>query len=249
MPQTGQAADLAVKAPPATLPQVYSWTGFYIGGHAGLSVGSLTGDTSHSVIVPHTPPGFGAPGAVVFSSLDRDVKPAGPLGGLQAGYNFQSGVVVYGVEADITWTGQNDSSNFSGTKFVSSEDFNYQETLAAKLRYLGTARARIGYAFGDLLPYITGGFAYGGLKLNDNSILTQAFCPPCVAAFTGSESHVLFGGTVGVGLEHGFAQHWSFKAEYLFVDLGRKTFFPGTAGAGSFGLIDNIFRVGLNFRP
>jgi outer membrane immunogenic protein len=70
-----------------------------------------------------------------------------------------------------------------------------------------------------------------------------------VAAFSGAESQVLFGGAVGAGLEHAFAQHWSFRAEYLFVDLGRKTFFPGVPGGGSFGLTDNIFRMGINFRP
>jgi opacity protein-like surface antigen len=136
MPQTGHAADLAVKAPPATLPQAYSWAGFYIGAHVGYSWESLDGDTTQTVVVPSTPPGFGAPGAIVYSSLGRDINPQGGLGGFQAGYNFQSAAVVYGVETDITWTDQHDSFNFTGTKFVSSEDFNYQETLAAKLKYL-----------------------------------------------------------------------------------------------------------------
>jgi outer membrane immunogenic protein len=246
MPQVGHAADLAVKAPPAPLPQATSWTGFYIGGHAGYSWGSLNGDTNETVVVPPRP--FVGPGTELFS-LDRDIDPQGALGGVQAGYNLQSGALVYGIEADITWTDQHDSFNFTGSKFTVTEDFNYQETTAARLKYLGTVRARFGYASGNLLWYVTGGFAYGDLKMNFSSNLTQAFCPPCVATFSGAESQFLLGGAVGAGLEHAFAEHWSLRAEYLYVDLGRKTFFAGVPGGGSFGVTDSIFRVGLNFRP
>jgi outer membrane immunogenic protein len=248
MPPAGQAADMPVKAPPPILAPVDPWAGFYIGAHAGYSWGSLSGDTTQTVIVPSTP-GFGTPGAILYSGLERNANPQGALGGLQAGYNFRSDALVYGIEADITWTDQTDTFNFSGNKFLISEDFNYQETLAAKLKYMGTVRGRFGYVFGAFLPYVTGGFAFGDLKMSLNTILTQAFCPPCVAAFSGTESHVLFGGTVGAGIEYAFAPRWSAKVEYLFVDLGRQTFFQGVSGGGSFGLTDNIVRAGINFKP
>ena len=37
-----QAADLPVKAPPVVAAAVYSWTGFYIGGHVGYAWGRST---------------------------------------------------------------------------------------------------------------------------------------------------------------------------------------------------------------
>ena len=114
--------------------------------------------------------------------------------GFQAGYNYQAARVVYGVEADLTWTGQRDSFNFTGTSTpVQFEDFNYQETTAAKLQYMGTVRGRIGYAFGEFLPYITGGLAWGRMAMDLNWTLKQLFCQNCVASFSGSESHTLFG--------------------------------------------------------
>src|SRR5581483_2108400 len=144
---------MPVKAPPAMVAAP-SWTGFYFGGHAGYSWGSVYGDMTHDVVVPSGTfiPSFASPGLVAFPGVARDVKPRGFLGGFQAGYNVQSGPVVYGVEADISWTGQNDTFNFSGRRTVSSEDYVYQETLRAELQYLGTVRGRLGYVFGPLLP-------------------------------------------------------------------------------------------------
>lgn len=245
------AADLPRKAPAyAPPPPVFSWTGFYIGGHVGYSWGSVDGDTTHDVIPP-VPPFSLPPGTAVFSSIQRDVDPRGGLGGIQAGYNFQSGQAVFGIEADFTWTGQRDTFDFNGHT-VFGEDFFYQETFAAKLRYLGTVRGRLGYAYGEFLPYITGGLAWGRLAVDMNWREAQSFninTPPfAIATFSGSEAHTLVGWTLGAGFEYAFAPRWSAKAEYLFVDLGEKTYFAGVQGGGSFGLQDHIVRLGINFR-
>jgi len=246
----GGVAFLTLLDAPGALaapPLVPSWTGFYVGGHFGYSWGSLDGDTTHTVVTPPTGPFF-PHNTVIFPSVERDINPKGVLGGIQAGYNFQAARVVYGVETDLTWTGQRDSFDFSGSKTVSFEDFNYQETTAAKLRYMGTVRGRIGYAFGGLLPYVTGGLAWGRLAVDLNSTLTERFCPPCVASFAGSEAHTLFGWTVGAGFEYAFAERWSAKAEYLYVDLGEKSYFSGVPGGGDFGMRDHTLRFGINFR-
>jgi outer membrane immunogenic protein len=68
-----------------------------------------------------------------------------------------------------------------------------------------------------------------------------------------------FGWTVGAGVEVALAEHWTFKAEYLFVDLGNVSCnhgyscgFDATApavnGNDAVKLNENIFRVGLNFK-
>jgi outer membrane immunogenic protein len=226
---------------------VRSWTGFYIGGHAGYSWGSVNGDTTYSVLTPGTP--FFPRNTVIFSSVQRDFDPSGGLGGVQLGYNFQSARFVYGIETDLSWTGQHDSSSFSGRKTVQFEDFNYQETTAAKLKYMGTVRGRLGFLFGDFLPYVTGGFAWGRMAMDLDWRLTQNFCTPCVASFSGSQAHTLAGWTAGAGIEYSLNQLWSLKAEYLYVDLNEATFFSNVQGGGSFGMHDHILRFGINFRP
>lgn len=109
------AADLAYPAPAAYAAPapVFSWTGFYVGGNAGYGWG--TADYSD----------------------DTD----GFLGGVQAGYNWQVGQVVFGLETDIQ------ASNIESPNFT--------------LDYFGTIRARLGFAMDQFLVYGTGGFAYG----------------------------------------------------------------------------------------
>jgi outer membrane immunogenic protein len=226
-----------------------SWTGFYFGGHAGYSWGSVNGDTTETVLIPHQSPFSYMPNPVAFSGLERDLKPNGGLGGVQAGYNFQAARVVYGLEADLSWTGQRDSFDFSGRKnSLNFEDFIYQETLTAKLQYMGTVRGRLGYEYGNLLPYLTGGFAWGRMKLDLDTKFTQVFCPICVVSFSGSQAKTLVGWTIGAGFEYAFADRWSAKVEYLYVDLGKETYFSGVQGGGAFGLQDHIVRLGINFR-
>jgi outer membrane immunogenic protein len=230
-----------------------SWTGFYIGGHAGYGWGSLNGDTTRSVVIPPpSAPNFwvNTPTTIPFV-FERDFGPQGWLGGLQAGYNFQSGLFVYGLEADLSWADQRDLIFLHGDtrpRFVNTEDYSYEETTSAKLKYMGTVRGRLGYALGQFLPYATGGFAWGRMTLSTNWRLHQ-FNQVADLPFIASESHTHVGWTLGAGFEYAFAEHWSAKAEYLYVDLGKETYFDGVQGGGSFGMQDHTVRIGINFRP
>src|SRR5712671_818744 len=100
-PGAAKAADLPVrtytKAPIAVDP-AYNWTGFYVGGNLGWSFGRARTDVSIA----------GAPFAFTSQRMD------GILGGLQAGYNWQSGRVVFGLETDIQATDQKGRSNLFG---------------------------------------------------------------------------------------------------------------------------------------
>jgi outer membrane immunogenic protein len=95
---------------------VYDWAGFYAGAHVGFGAGS-----AHS------------------SDLD------GFLGGVQAGYNMQTGQFVLGLEGDIG---------------VSSIDRKHGST-SSSIDALGSARARAGFTFDQFLLYGTGGFGFG----------------------------------------------------------------------------------------
>jgi outer membrane immunogenic protein len=117
------------------------------------------------------------------------------LGGL-VGVNYQVGQTVFGVEADINWADIN-----GGTTCVPVGACEVSNS------WLGTARARLGYAIDRFMPYVTGGVAFGDVEAN-------------VPGF-GRASDTRVGWTAGVGVEYAFAPNWSWKTEYLFVDLGK----------------------------
>ena len=175
----------------AASPLMPSWTGFYVGAHAGYSWGSVDGDTTRTVVIPPaSAPNFwvNTPNPVPFV-FERDINPKGWLGGFQAGYNFQAGRIVYGVETDFTWTGQSDSIFLSGDTRPSNfntEDFSYNETTTAKLKYMGTLCGRLGYTVDQFLPYVTGGFAWGRMSMDTNWLLHQ-FNQVANLPFAGSE--------------------------------------------------------------
>jgi outer membrane immunogenic protein len=172
-----QAADMPVKGVRPYVSSYYNWTGFYIGLNAGYGFGSSTWDTP----------------AVT-------TKPKGASFGGTAGYNWQTGALVFGVEADIA------ASMVKGDVIC-----GVGGTCETKNEWLSTLRGRIGYAFDRWLPYITAGGAYGHTKAT-NTNLTPGFQ---------GASATPFGWTAGVGLEYAFLGNWSAKLEYLYVDLGK----------------------------
>jgi outer membrane immunogenic protein len=151
-------------------------------------------------------------------------SPKGALAGLTAGYNFQTGTWVWGAEGDIDYSGMKGS-----TACTSGAG-----TCETKNSWLGTARARLGYAgWNNWLPYITGGAAIGDIKA-DNGV--------------NSASKTRLGWTAGLGVEYAMLSSWSVKLEYLYVDLGK---FDVNSGAGTpddVSLKANLVRLGVNYR-
>ncbi len=111
-------------APYASVPAVYSWMGPYVGANLGYQ----WGETSNN-----------------------PTEPSGIFGGLQAGYNWQTGQFVFGVETDIQLSSADDV--FAPWKFANP--------------WFGTARARAGIAMNNILFFGTGGLAYGGLRADN----------------------------------------------------------------------------------
>ena len=133
------AADLPARtfAPVAPAP-IFSWTGFYVGANAGF-IRSTAAATDLG--------GYWRRNETIHSSG------SGVLGGIQAGYNYQVGDIVFGLEADLAATSANAKAN-------SNADRADQHKTSA----LGTVRGRVGYAFDRTLLYVTGGLAYGNVK-------------------------------------------------------------------------------------
>jgi outer membrane immunogenic protein len=168
--------------------------------------------------------GGGGWGRSQWDGVDRfDVS--GGLLGATIGYNWQFGQAVIGVEGDIGWSGISGTTNTLCP--FGCETRNH---------WLATARGRAGYAFGQILPYLTAGLAIGDINAT-------------TPGFPGG-SITTAGWTVGAGLEVGIVPNVSVKAEYLYVDLSDFNcgFNCGLAANGNVSFYANVFRGGLNVR-
>src|SRR5947209_439067 len=102
VPVSGQAADLQApiyKAPPVVAP-VATWTGLYIGGHAGAAWQQMSATGNQIGYVPICFEGCGFP---AFGSGTTTLHSTSALAGGQIGYNWQSGNFLFGLEADGSW--------------------------------------------------------------------------------------------------------------------------------------------------
>jgi outer membrane immunogenic protein len=240
----GFAADLPVKAAPYFAPPpVFSWTGFYVGGNAGYGWGNANDSTAlgGAWLVD------GTRDNLILSPLGNgQLHPNGFTGGIQAGYNFQAGQWVTGIEADANYFGLKGQFSRTVTNAFSGSPYTFASSFESD--WLVTVRPRIGYAFGHLLVYATGGLAVANQRPSQN--ITQL---NLVFTEAGSVSKTTVGWTAGAGVEYAFDNRWSVKAEYLYVDPGSVSFSTSGdtdstyTGSHSAHLKVNIVRAGLNY--
>jgi outer membrane immunogenic protein len=202
------AADIPVKAKP--LPPAWSWTGCYVGLNVGYSWARFRKSAVREITQA---------GATVRTFNDFDFDDDGASGGVQGGCNWQNGTWVWGIEADIQVTSIEGRIVFDNAVFNAPDPTDTE--VKSALRYFGTVRGRLGWTVTPTtLLYVTGGFAYG----KDRSGVT--FLTPAGAAtpFAGADSQTHFGYTVGAGAEAKVAENFTAKLEYLYTDLGSKTY-------------------------
>jgi outer membrane immunogenic protein len=275
-------APVASAAPPATIP----WTGFYAGLNVGYGWGNADPDlagTGTSISFPGVLP---ITNTLAFAGA-HSAKLNGVIGGGQVGYNYQFGPKwVIGLEADIQGSGQRKDSSFAdsiaavfcsgalpGPVCNATTPFNGTAVTGyeAKIDWFGTVRGRLGWLVTDqVLVYATGGLAYGHASISGNVNVSGTL--PAVAGFTWAgtsgfgASKTSVGFVVGGGIEGKFAawlpQNWSWKLEYLYLDLGSldastpyvavssSGFISNIVGAAAYHarITDNIVRVGINYQ-
>ena len=204
------AADMPARMPVKAAPMAvpyYNWTGFYVGLNAGYAWGRLNDSTN---------------------GLTSD--PKGFAGGGQIGYNWQVNQVVFGLEADFQGSGQRESA--SGVLPVLGAT-----TVTDRIRYFGTVRGRLGYAWDRALVYVTGGYAYQNVGVDVNSAVFGA----------ASDSTTKGGYALGGGLEYAFAGPWTAGLEYLYLDSGNTNVtLGGTTFSGR--VRNNVLRAKVNYR-
>jgi outer membrane immunogenic protein len=214
-------ADMAVKAPPFTVPLAapYSWTGWYIGANAGYGVGQRQGEFARGS---------------VFETFNAE--PAGAFGGGQLGFNYQIMGFVLGAETDIQGAGISDTRTCLLNCFAGSAALIDQ-----KLNWFGTTRARIGLANGPVLTYATAGAAYGG---TETDLATTLGGVTNVATTTTTKT----GWVWGTGVEAALGGNWTAKAEYLYLNLGSSAVASPATGTFVTKTQEQIFRGGINYR-
>ncbi len=228
--------------PVAYLPAI-GWSGFYVGINGGYAWSAKSAELGLDGYSGSSCGGFcGSEGISIDSN--------GGFGGVQLGYNRQSGAFVYGIETDFQGAGIHGKDSLG---FEAEED-NFSASAKTDLKWFGTVRGRLGYAFDNTLLYATGGFAYG--KVHDQ--LTAAFSEDLSgAATTVSKSDTATGYVVGGGIEYKFSPSWSLKAEYQYINLGDtklgvdQSFDSGEDVSSADLKAENAFhtvRIGLNYQ-
>jgi len=194
MAQAASAFDLNSVTPVPAPPQKPDWAGFYFRGGGSDSVPWTT-------LAPSS--GFAASGA-----SGRQVNDS-------FGYNFQSGNFVFGLEGSLA------AANFDGRFTAPYLPGLTTAAWSPNMNWLGTVTGKIGYSFGQWLPYAKAGFASAevGSPLQGAAQL---------GAF--SQGTQLNGWTAGVGLEYQITPKLSLGLEYLYTDFGNA---PNGQGGGA----------------
>src|SRR5262245_23011181 len=140
------AADLAVKAPPYKAPPpvvVYNWSGFYV----GANVGGAWGKFDPTTTTVFSPIGYFAASSVpaVNAVGAQTINPSTFTGGVQAGFNWQTGSIVFGGEVDFNSFHLSGGASGSGI-YPCCAPAGFTVTSAAHTDWLFTARARLGIA-------------------------------------------------------------------------------------------------------
>lgn len=268
------AADLSIPAipPPEPIPPIFTWTGPYAGVNAGYAMGRLRTKVGWAGRPEATAadPAFMA--VLGHASRER----GGFTGGAQAGYNYQTGVIVLGVEADMNALKmRRDAIAFA--RYANGET---GDTIDAAMRsgqslhWVATLRPRIGWAVLDrLMVYGTGGLAVarasqrslGFLAITEASVApaqagTVATAPAPTFGYFGTMgrngSGYRFGWTLGGGAEYAITDEISMKGEFLHIQLKARnvaaaSLDPATEGV-AFGARNTssaqVIRAGVNYR-
>ena len=194
---SASAADLAARPytkAPAMIAAVYDWSGFYIGANGGYGSSRKCWDNITTA------------GVLVAAEGCHDAT--GGFAGGQVGYRWQAGTWVFGLEAQGDW---------ADLKGRNRSLFDARFDNASKINAFGLFTGQVGYAANNVLFYVKGGAAVVSDRFRSFNTGTNV-----QVSSTSDDSR--WGGTVGVGLEYGFAPNWSAGIEYDHLFMGNRNY-------------------------
>lgn len=231
------AADAVVEEAAVIVEPGFTWTGGYIGVNVGYGWGDFEQD-------------FNATSPFLLDPLNEgfDADGDGILGGAQAGFNWQTGQFVFGVEVDVQ------AANIDGgaNRFFDFGLATLDADVSTEIDWFGTARGRIGFVPTErLMIYGTGGLAFGETTSTASYEAVTSIGSPIGDSASSKDTRT--GWAAGAGAEYAFADNWTLKAEYLYVDLGEETFLnleePGIFEADLTSDVTlQTVRLGINYK-
>jgi outer membrane immunogenic protein len=206
-------------------PAIYDWTGIYVGPHIGGGI--LVDSVSQNVAT--------APINLLSSG---SLRPAGVIGGLQGGANYEFAPWVVGIEG--TWT---DSAINGNTLIGTATGATPQERFTSQAQWFAALTGRAGYAANDWLFYAKAGGAWMHVRYTEDLLVSGG-----VTAATQVLTDNRTGFTVGAGIEFGLVENLSGKVEYDFYDFGSKNYNFNAITPVSVKSNLHTLTVGLNYR-
>lgn len=225
------AADIAPVYKAPVVAPVYSWTGWYGGFSGGYGWGDPYVVVDPSA-VPLPPSGQALSTFSADSPFSFHTHPTGGFGGILLGYNAQFQAFVIGWEADFSLSGIRDTATGPFSNFaVFDTDTGSTDglvSLETKLKWFGTVRGRWGFIVGAVMPYLTGGVAYGQLENTVTSSATQILNGAAAGGYNLSATFkdTQWGYAVGGGIDWLIANNWLFRAEYLYFNFSGNDYVP-----------------------
>jgi opacity protein-like surface antigen len=242
------AAPIITKGPAVPPPvTAVNWTGFYVGGFFGGDFGTSR---------------------ISIDGTSARPKIAGYLAGGQAGYNYQLGPYVIGVEADIGATNKTGARPCGSATGLTPDGINvgtfspFFLTCSNDLDWVATLTGRLGMTWERALFYVKGGGAWTrenvtigcilgptnpAISVGGTAIVRGCFNPAGVLTNGIAVSDDRFGGVIGFGTEFALTSNWSAKAEYNFIDFGKDTLRAADGTLLTSNTRINEVKVGLSY--
>jgi outer membrane immunogenic protein len=232
------AADMPVRAPvyKAAPAPMFSWTGCYLGAHAGYGWGKDNNGFGNAVFDGDFAPELGP----------YNQRTSGGLAGGQLGCNYQGPTNwVVGLEGELSWSGVKGSL----TTPEDGADPGTFTRFQTRNRWDGDVAVRLGYAMDRSLLFGKVGAAWGNFRYTEthDDFPTIHACALCSVNINGTRAGLL----LGAGWEYALQNNWTVKVEYNYINYGSHTIpYPSTGGsATSFPVHDteNVIKVGVNY--
>jgi outer membrane immunogenic protein len=202
------AADMTMPFNAPSYAPAFSWTGTYV----GANVGGVRGKFDVSPTTTDNITGaVGAPGVMGINN-------SGVIGGFQAGYNWQIGQWVLGLEQDYQFTGLKQTASFA----VPAGLFLAGDSMAVKTDYLAATRVRLGMAWDRALIYAAGGLETGEFDVTSTYVARGIGGSPALGFTDANKLH--FGFNVGAGIDYAVTNNVFIGVEYRYLDLGKETY-------------------------